>query len=284
MGQSEGGWTERALLERLDDEVSEWRVGVLLGLDSAGIASDSTGWFQLLDSCRATGTLLLSGDRIHAPALQSELVVLGDKELTDFDDWIVRGLLFGYEHEAENRFDLSFELPVGYVKDHLAIRKNPSPAIREVVEKTFERFLEFETAHATARSLSDDGFNLPYRRGRDGSVEWGKATPVRVADLVRSPCMAGAYLYGRCRLQRSLGARESPGARAGGGYLRKSLSARYESPRAVCCLERVDQGPREAGMGRVRQATRLGPLARISVAGRTCDLRVLQRKDGGDRR
>ena len=211
MGQSEGGWTERALLERLDDEVSEWRVGVLLGLDSAGIASDSTGWFQLLDSCRATGTLLLSGDRIHAPALQSELVVLGDKELTDFDDWIVRGLLFGYEHEADNRFDLSFELPVGYVKEHLAIRKNPSPAIREVVEKTFERFLEFETAHATARSLSGDGFNLPYRRGRDGSVEWGKATPDRVADLVRSPCMAGAYLYGRCRLQRSLGARESPG-------------------------------------------------------------------------
>ena len=208
MGRSEGGWSERAVLERLVDEVSEWRVGVVLGLESSGIARNSSDLFELIDSCRATGTLLSNGDGIHAPALQRELVVLGDQELPDFDAWIVRGRLVGFKHESVDRFEVSFKLPVGYARDRLRIRKNPNPAVRESVRKTIERVREFGNADAAAQALSEEGFQLPYRDDLETGVSWGAATPDRVIDLIDSPCMAGAYLYGRCRLQRSTQGRQ----------------------------------------------------------------------------
>ena len=210
MDPSQGQASSRAVLERLLDEVSEWRVGAVLGLEQSGIVSDSHAFFQLLDSCRATGTLLVRGDGIEAPALHRELVVLGSRELPDFDAWIVRGRLLGYKHESEERFDLEFVLPVGYVRDRLAIQKNPNPAVRESITKTIAALRRFETADATAQALAEQGAQLPYRDRSESTVRWARPTPARVIELVSSPCMAGAHFYGRCRLQRSSEGRVRP--------------------------------------------------------------------------
>ena len=210
MGQSHGQSCNRAILERLLDEISEWRVGAIFGLEQSRIARSSHDFFQLLDSCRATGTLLVRDDSIHAPALHRELVVLGHQELSDFEAWIVRGCLLGFKHDSEDRFDLSFALPVGYVRDRLAIRKNPNPAVRESIAEAISALRKFETAGAAAQALAERGVQLPYRDRPDGTVYWATATPDRVFDLIHSPCMAGAHLYGRCHLQRASEGRVRP--------------------------------------------------------------------------
>lgn len=210
MGESDGQSPRRAVLERLLDEVSEWRVGTVLGLDQSGIAKSSHDYFQILDSCRATGTLLADGDRIEDPAAHRQLVVLGPRQLSDFDAWIVRGRLLGFGHESEERFDVSFPLPAGYVRDRLAIHKDPNPGVREGIAKTIEALRRFGRADAAALALEQQGVQLPYRRHPESTVRWGAATPDRVDELIGSPCMAGAYLYGRRRLQRPFEGRVRP--------------------------------------------------------------------------
>ena len=76
-GRSGSQAGERKGFARLQDEVAHGRVGAVFGLEVSRLARNSVEWFQLLDWCRMTDTLLVEGEQIYAPARHDDSLVLG---------------------------------------------------------------------------------------------------------------------------------------------------------------------------------------------------------------
>jgi DNA invertase Pin-like site-specific DNA recombinase len=50
-----------------------------MGLEASRLARSNADWYQLLDLCAVTGTLIADGDGIYDPAAYSDRLVLGLK-------------------------------------------------------------------------------------------------------------------------------------------------------------------------------------------------------------
>ena len=227
-GDSKKGWSRRAVWERLVDAVSEWRVGAVLGLESSGLTRNAEDRFELIDACWATGTLLVDGERIRAPASQSHPVVLGNRELSEFETWIVseQVMICASRHDPPPR--ISTKLPAAYVQDGLAIRKHPDLAVRDAVLHVAETVRAMGSSQSAARALRHAGYSIPHSPWSEESLDWKEATADGVRAILQSPCMAGAFIYGRRRLQLSQEERESP---------RRVLSAGIERDRYLLVMD-----------------------------------------------
>ena len=76
-GRSGSRAGERKGFARLQNEVAHGRVGAVFGLEVSRLARNSVEWFQLLDWCRMTDTLLVEGEQVYAPARHDDSLVLG---------------------------------------------------------------------------------------------------------------------------------------------------------------------------------------------------------------
>jgi hypothetical protein len=119
---------------------------------------------------------------------------------------LLRGrLLAGVRHKAA-KGDLRIALPVGYeydTEDRVVLCADE--AVREAVATVFRRFEELGSSRQVVLSLRQDGLDLPRRRPR-GRIEWAAATQGFVHKMLINPCYAGAFVFGRSRTTRQLGA------------------------------------------------------------------------------
>jgi DNA invertase Pin-like site-specific DNA recombinase len=58
-------------------EVGLGRVGIVLGIEVSRLARNNAAWYQLLDLCALTDTLIADSDGIYHPALYNDRLVLG---------------------------------------------------------------------------------------------------------------------------------------------------------------------------------------------------------------
>jgi DNA invertase Pin-like site-specific DNA recombinase len=193
-------------------EVALGRAGLILGLEASRLARSNADWYQLLDLCGMTGTLIADGDGIYDPAAYSDRLVLGLKgTISEAELHLIKGrLIAGMRHKAA-KGELRVVLPAGLEYDPAG---QPvlcaDEAVREAVATVFRRFTELGSARQVMLSMRDDGLELPRRRA-GGRIEWLPASYGAVISMLTNPCYAGAFAFGRTRNTRQAGSPGRPG-------------------------------------------------------------------------
>jgi DNA invertase Pin-like site-specific DNA recombinase len=114
LGLSGAQAANREGFQELVAQVALGRAGLIFGLEASRLARSSSGWYQLLDLCGMTDTLIAGGDGIYDPPACSGRLVLGLKgTLSEAELHLLKGrLIAGVRHKAATGA-LRVALPAG---------------------------------------------------------------------------------------------------------------------------------------------------------------------------
>jgi DNA invertase Pin-like site-specific DNA recombinase len=221
LGKSGTSTAGRVGFQRLVSEVSLGHVGLILGLEMSRLARSCADWYQLLDLCALSGTLIGDADAIYDPALFTDRLLLGlqgtlsEAELHIMKQRMQQGLL-----NKARRGDLTFTVPMGYLRHASGeVLHDLDEQVQHVVRLIFRKFEELGTLNAVLRYLVDHhiqvGIRLQTGPGK-GTLEWRRPHRCMLQTVLKHPIYAGAYAYGRRRLDRR---RQQPGQPTSGRVL-----------------------------------------------------------------
>jgi len=198
---------QRPGFQRLLAEVTMDHVGLVLGLELSRLSRSSKDWYHLLEVCAIFGTLLADQDGIYDTNDTNDRLVLGLKgtmsevELVTMRNRLERGKL----HKAE-RGELILNVPGGYLKRHDGeVVLDPDEQVRSTVQLVFDQFDALGSFGKVYRYLTRNQILLGMRvqRGpRRGELEWRPLTRAMLGRMLHHPIYAGAYSYGRRRVDR----------------------------------------------------------------------------------
>jgi DNA invertase Pin-like site-specific DNA recombinase len=207
LGRSGAEATAREGFKDLVADVGLGRVGIVFGIEVSRLARNNADWYQLLDLCALTDTLIGDADGVYHPADFNDRLVLGLKgTMSEAELHLIRSrLTAGLRHKAA-RGELRQWLPVGFDYDENgAVVITSDEAVAEAIATVFRRFAELGSARQVLLSLRGDGLLLPRRPARTGSrVHWQAATYPAVHDLLTNPVYAGAFVFGRTRTEKHI--------------------------------------------------------------------------------
>jgi DNA invertase Pin-like site-specific DNA recombinase len=210
LGQSGARSDGRPGFRELVADVGLGKAGIVLGIEVSRLARNNADWYQLLDLCALTDTLIADTDGVYHPADFNDRLVLGLKgTMSEAELHLIRSrLTAGLQHKAA-RGELKIPLPVGLDYDEdgqVAICADE--AVREAVGCIFRRFAELGSARQVMLSLLDDGVLLPRRSSgvSGGRITWVKASYQAVQQALRNPAYAGAFVFGQTRTEKHLDA------------------------------------------------------------------------------
>jgi DNA invertase Pin-like site-specific DNA recombinase len=208
-GRSGRSADHRSGFQRLLAEVTQQRVGLVLGLEMSRLARSSKDWHHLLELCALFGALLADQDGIYDPTDSNDRLLLGLKgTMSEFELFTMRNRLErGRLHKAE-RGELFFTAPMGYVLlSSGEIIKDPDEQAQAVTQLVLDKFAEIGTAYGVLRYLvaRDIEFGIRPKRGpRRGELTWRCPTMSMIFRTLHHPWYAGAYAYGRQATERKV--------------------------------------------------------------------------------
>jgi DNA invertase Pin-like site-specific DNA recombinase len=206
LGRSGSESTAREGFKELVADVGLGRVGIIFGIEVSRLARNNTDWYQLLDLCALTNTLIADSDGVYHPGEFNDRLVLGLKgTMSEAELHLIRSrLTAGLRHKAA-RGELRQGLPVGFDYDHDGqVVFSADVAVVEAIATVFRRFAELGSARQVLLSLREDGLLLPRRPTRTGRISWAAATYPAVHDFLTNPCYAGAFAFGRNRSEKRI--------------------------------------------------------------------------------
>ncbi len=196
---------QRPGFQRLLAEVTLDHVGIVLGLEISRLSRSSKDWYHLLEVCAVFGTLLGDQDGIYDAQDSNDRLVLGLKgtmsevELTTMRNRLERGKL----HKAE-RGELILTVPCGYLKlPHGEVVLDPDEQVRATVHLVFAKFAELGSFGKVYRYLRQNKICVGCRvqQGpRRGELVWRPVSRALLGRMLHHPIYAGAYSYGRRRV------------------------------------------------------------------------------------
>jgi DNA invertase Pin-like site-specific DNA recombinase len=196
---------QRPGFQRLLAEVTLDHVGIVLGLEISRLSRSSKDWYHLLEVCAVFGTLLADRDGICDASDSNDRLVLGLKgtmsevELTTMRKRLERGKL----HKAE-RGERILTVPCGYRKlPHGEVVLDPDEQARAAVRLVFARFAELGSFGKVYRYLRRNKICMGCRvhQGpRRGELVWRPVSRSLLGRMLHHPIYAGAYSYGRRRV------------------------------------------------------------------------------------
>jgi DNA invertase Pin-like site-specific DNA recombinase len=196
---------QRPGFQRLLAEVTLDHVGLVLGLELSRLSRSSKDWYHLLEVCAVFGTLLADQDGIYDPNDPNDRLVLGLKgtmsevELSTMRNRLERGKL----HKAQ-RGDLILTVPCGYLKRASGeVILDPDEQVRATVQLVFDKFAELGSLGQLYRYLRQHNIGLGGRRHRGprrGELVWRPISRSLLERMLHHPIYAGAYAYGRRRV------------------------------------------------------------------------------------
>jgi DNA invertase Pin-like site-specific DNA recombinase len=196
---------QRPGFQRLLAEVTLDHVGMVVGLEISRLSRSSRDWYHLLEVCAVFGTLLADQDGIYDATDGNDRLVLGLKgtmsevELTTMRNRLERGKL----HKAE-RGELILTVPCGYLKlPHGEVILDPDEQVRATVHLAFAKFAELGSFGKVYRYLRQNKICVGCRvhRGpRRGELVWRPVSRALLGRMLHHPIYAGAYSYGRRRV------------------------------------------------------------------------------------
>ena len=204
LGRSGAEATAREGFQRLVADVGLGHVGIVFGIEVSRLARNNADWYQLLDLCALTDTLIADGDGVYHPADYNDRLVLGLKgTMSEAELHLIRHrLTAGLRHKAA-KGALRQGLPVGFEYDEADnVVMSPDEAVVGAIANVFRRFAEIGSARQVLHSLLEDDLTIPRRRPGSARVTWSKPTYPAVHDFLTNPAYAGAFVFGRTKVEK----------------------------------------------------------------------------------
>jgi DNA invertase Pin-like site-specific DNA recombinase len=208
LGRSGADSTAREGFKNLVADVGLGKVGIIFGIEVSRLARNNADWYQLLDLCAVTDSLIADGDGLYHPADFNDRLVLGLKgTMSEAELHLIRHrLTAGLRHKAA-KGELRQGLPVGFVydeSDHVVL--DPDEAVIEAIATVFGRFEELASARQVLISLREDNLLIPRRKSGTRRVFWAPATYPAIHDFLTNPNYAGAFVFGRTHSEKRIDA------------------------------------------------------------------------------
>jgi DNA invertase Pin-like site-specific DNA recombinase len=204
LGRSAKSTDGREGFERLAADVGLGKVGLVLGIEVSRLARRNSDWYQLLDLCALTNTLIADADGVYHPGLHNDRLLLGMKgTMAEAELHVLRTRMRdGALHKAA-KGELRLPLPAGYEYDDLGrVRFTPDEAVADAIATVFAYFDELSSARQVMVRLVAEQRQSPRCSPGDRQVRWVPASYRAVHDILTNPCYAGVYAFGRKRVQR----------------------------------------------------------------------------------
>jgi DNA invertase Pin-like site-specific DNA recombinase len=208
LGRSGASAAGRSGFSELVADVGLGRAGIILALEVSRLARSNADWYQLLDLCALTDTLIADADGIYQPGSYNDRLILGLKgTMSEAELHLIRSRLTeGLRHKAA-RGELRQNLPVGLDYDPAGtVVITADEAVREAIATVYRRFAGLGSARAVLLSLRGDGLLLPRRTAGSGRITWAQASYPAVHDFLTNPAYAGAFVFGRTRTEKRVDA------------------------------------------------------------------------------
>lgn len=196
----------RGGFEKLVAEVALKKAGIVLGIEVSRLARNNRDWYELLDLCALTGTLIADSDGIYDTCVFNDRLLLGLKgTMSEAELHILRGrMLEGLLHKAR-KGELKFGLPAGYVHgEDGRIVKSPDERIRHTIELVFEKYFRIGSVYRVLRDLLDEELDFPRKSRSDKQARWVRPYYKAIRDTLINPIYAGAYVFGKSKMIKEL--------------------------------------------------------------------------------
>jgi len=201
LGRSGSGMQERPGFGRLLAAVCQGLAGAVLALEASRLARNNRDWHHLVDLCALTGTLLMDDDGIYDPKVLNDRLLLGLKgTMSEFELGLMRQRARAAYLQKVKRGEALWEVPVGFVRSKDGrIEMTPDRQVQQAIAMVFGKFRQLGSARQTLLWLRDERLALPHAvAGSAGQeVSWRAASLSRVQQVLRNPCYAGAFAFGR---------------------------------------------------------------------------------------
>ena len=208
-GQSGSSAVDREGFQKLVAEVGVGHAGLVIGLEVSRLARKSSDWYHLLEICAFTDTLILDEDGLYDPAHFNDRLLLGLKgTMSEVELHVMQARMRGGLLSKAQRGELQLPLPVGFLYDTQGqVILDPDQQVQQSIRTLFQSFRRLGSAGAVVKAFRDAKLLFPHRpRGgpQDGELLWVKLGIAQVLFVLHNPRYAGAFVYGRTRLRRTL--------------------------------------------------------------------------------
>jgi DNA invertase Pin-like site-specific DNA recombinase len=204
LGLSGASAEGRQGFQRLLSEVAFDHVGIILGVEMSRLARSNKDWHQLLELCARFGTLIADLDGLYDPSRYNDRLLLGLKgTMSEAELHILRQRLLQGKLQKARRGELGKPVPTGYLRQPSGeVVLDPDEEVRGVVRMIFDTFDRLGTTHGVLKELVKNKIQLGIRLrtgSNIGQLVWRRPHRGILADILRNPIYAGAYVYGRRR-------------------------------------------------------------------------------------
>jgi DNA invertase Pin-like site-specific DNA recombinase len=272
LGKSGANAQDRAGFQRLVSEVSLDHVGMVLGVEMSRLARSSKDWHQLLEICALFRTLISDLDGIYDAADYNDRLLLGLKgTMSEAELHILKQRLHQGKVNKARRGELSLPVPIGYIRRPSSeVVFDPDEEVQQVVWLIFKKFEELGTLNAVLRYLVANDIRLGIRvresEGK-GELQWRRPTRMTLQNMLKNPIYAGAYAYGRRRVDPR---KKEPGRPRSGFVTRPTPSKEWyvllkERFPAYISWERYEENVRRLAENRARSDAMGAPRAGASL-------------------
>lgn len=204
-GRSGSGQHERPGFGRLLAGVCQGSVGAVFALEASRLARNNRDWHHLVDLCALTETLIIDAEGVYDARQLNDRLLLGLKgTMSEFELGLLRQRARKAFEQKVQRGHALWELPVGFVRtEEHRIEKTSDREVQQAVEGVFKKVLELGSARQTTLWYWDEELLLPQvipgTAGRE--IVWRRPSGHRVNQMLKNPCYAGAFAYGRTAAQ-----------------------------------------------------------------------------------
>jgi len=195
------GAQRRPGFERMLNSVVIGEVGIVFSREVSRLSRSNKDWCHLFEACGLYYTLIGDEEHIYDPNSMDDQLVLGIKATLSVVELKIlqMRLVAGREHKA-GRGELKRLPPPGYIWDATdKMVKDPDARVRDSIDLVFAKFKEIRSVRQTFLWFHHSAIELPVNRFLGGRhvLEWKLPTLSFVQYVLKNPCYAGAYVWGR---------------------------------------------------------------------------------------
>jgi DNA invertase Pin-like site-specific DNA recombinase len=208
LGRSASGTMDRPGFRTLVGRICEGVVGAVFCLEASRLARNGRDWHHLLELCGLVGAYVVDSDGVHDPASPNDRLLLGLKgTMSEFEVSLIRKRMVDAAVAKAQRGELRIGVPVGYLwsRDE-GLMMDPDRRIQEAIRSVFRLFERLGSATQVLRHMRREGLLFP--RPLDGkpaaALVWRAPAYRNVIAVLQNPFYAGAYAYGKSRVQTDL--------------------------------------------------------------------------------
>ena len=206
LGRSGSSTTGRTGFAKLVADVALKKAGIIFGLEVSRLARNNKDWYQLLDLCSLTATLIADTDGIYDPSSFNDRLLLGLKgTMSEAELYMIKSrMLQGLYHKAK-KGELKFKLPVGYQFDpDDKIIKSLDEQVTHIIDLTFKKFFEICTVHGVLKYLLEENLRFPRQASFEKKLRWVRPYYKAIRDTLGNPLYTGTYVFGRTKVVKEL--------------------------------------------------------------------------------